>query len=307
MPMFGYALALFAQARGEAQPSWAEHLRPDVRTEFTKSCRFLAQALPRGGRPTVMPPFPGTAPTAEAEEAELEHEEEEALPDTWSAEEVLKRYAAGVRDFREAELQGVVLRGADLSGCDLTGADLSAADLTEADLTECNLGGAELRGAILQGAVLQRANLRGADLSLANLRSADLDGADLRGADLAGAVLRWARVLGTAYNSGTDFTGVDFSEVVFDAALGKEVQRRAARKEMFAGDFHATWRWPIVGLAVIAMTCTGGLGGGMLGALGDGFLCNAFGKGTLTMLGSLVGTVWFAKIAIRKLVWPGRR
>src|SRR5260370_31429983 len=134
MPMFGYALALCAQARGEAQPAWAEQLRPDVRTEFIKSCRFLAQASPRGGRPTSMPPFPRTAPPAEAVETELAPEEKEAPPDSWNAEEVLKRYAAGVRDVREAELQGVVLRGADLSGSDLADADLSGADLTDANL-----------------------------------------------------------------------------------------------------------------------------------------------------------------------------
>lgn len=43
MRMFGYALALFARARGEAAPDWAKILRLDVRTAFKQSMRFLDQ------------------------------------------------------------------------------------------------------------------------------------------------------------------------------------------------------------------------------------------------------------------------
>lgn len=34
MPMYGYALAVFAHLRGETKPKWARHLRPDVRAAF---------------------------------------------------------------------------------------------------------------------------------------------------------------------------------------------------------------------------------------------------------------------------------
>jgi hypothetical protein len=38
---FGYALALFAQARGESNPPWLRHVRPDVRAPLKQGLRFL--------------------------------------------------------------------------------------------------------------------------------------------------------------------------------------------------------------------------------------------------------------------------
>jgi hypothetical protein len=305
IPMYAYALALFTQARGEARPAWAKHLRPDVRAEFTKACRFLAQE-PSRARATSVPPFPRAAPPREQTQPEIEPEEEES-PFPWNAEEVLQRYAAGVRDFHDADLRGIDLRGANLSSADLSEAELSEADLTDANLTECNLSGAELRRATLRGAVLKKSNLRGADFSLADLTNAKFDCADLCGNNLSGAVLRWARVLEVAFDSSTQFTGVDFSEVVFDAALRKEVERRAARKERFAGDWHGPWRWLVVGVAVIATTCGGMLGGGMLGACLQAVVGHAFEKEALVVLSGTVGGAWLAWIGVRKLVWPKRR
>jgi hypothetical protein len=43
MPMYGYALALFAQARGEVDPVWAKDLRLDVGAAFKQGARFLAE------------------------------------------------------------------------------------------------------------------------------------------------------------------------------------------------------------------------------------------------------------------------
>ena len=58
--------------------------------------------------------------------------------------ELLKRYAAGERDFhgadlRRADLSGADLRRADLRWADLSGADLSGADLRRADLRRADL------------------------------------------------------------------------------------------------------------------------------------------------------------------------
>jgi hypothetical protein len=44
MPMYGYAFALFARARGEDHPRWARELRLDVRSAFKQGARFLAEA-----------------------------------------------------------------------------------------------------------------------------------------------------------------------------------------------------------------------------------------------------------------------
>src|SRR5262249_9744681 len=41
MPMYGYAFALFARARGEENPAWAREVRPDVLFAFKQGARFL--------------------------------------------------------------------------------------------------------------------------------------------------------------------------------------------------------------------------------------------------------------------------
>ncbi len=83
---------------------------------------------------------------------------------TLSAEELLKRYAAGERQFpdvilREGNLTGASLRSIVLSGSDLRGAKFRNANLIEADLERANLRGADLRGADLRGANLTQTEL----------------------------------------------------------------------------------------------------------------------------------------------------
>jgi hypothetical protein len=41
--MFAYALARFAHARGETNPAWARHIRPDVQAPMSQGLRYLAQ------------------------------------------------------------------------------------------------------------------------------------------------------------------------------------------------------------------------------------------------------------------------
>jgi hypothetical protein len=41
-PVFGYALAKFAEERAEDKPTWAKHLSPNVRSDFKNSKRWLA-------------------------------------------------------------------------------------------------------------------------------------------------------------------------------------------------------------------------------------------------------------------------
>lgn len=152
------------------------------------------------------------------------------------AEEILKRYAEGDRNFAaillcEANLSRVNLSHANfseailsitnLSGTNLSDADLSKAKLNVARLSGSNLTRANLNGAILNVANLIRADLRNAqlieatliraeliraDLSEANLSDANLSEADLREAtlrqtnleqvDLSGANLRGASLIG---------------------------------------------------------------------------------------------------------------
>lgn len=41
MPMLGYALALFATSRGEANPTWLKYLRTDIRSHFNQSMKLI--------------------------------------------------------------------------------------------------------------------------------------------------------------------------------------------------------------------------------------------------------------------------
>jgi uncharacterized protein YjbI with pentapeptide repeats len=125
-----------------------------------------------------------------------------------SAEELLRRYATGARDFAGADLRGADLRGADLHGADLRGADLHGADLSGADLSGADLSGADLPKANLTDANLSGARLSGASLTEAHLRGANLSGARLSGAVLTEAHLRGASLIGTDLSS-TDLRRAD--------------------------------------------------------------------------------------------------
>ena len=76
-----------------------------------------------------------------------------------NAAELLSAYAAGRRDFVDADLSGANLRWANLRWANLSGASLAGANLREADLAWASLRWANLSGADLQGANLR--NCRG--------------------------------------------------------------------------------------------------------------------------------------------------
>lgn len=95
------------------------------------------------------------------------------------SQELLKRYAAGDRNFagirfREMSLREVDLREIDLSWSEFIGVDLSGTNLSHANLI---------------GVKLLCVNLSKANLSYANLRWADLTGADCIGTDFSNANL----------------------------------------------------------------------------------------------------------------------
>jgi uncharacterized protein YjbI with pentapeptide repeats len=110
-----------------------------------------------------------------------------------SAEELLRRYAAGEREFARADLRNMHLSGVDLSNALLRGADLSGAHLDGVDLSGASLSGADLSGAHvnanLSRANLSDAKLRGTYLMSANLESANLSGAEVSGVYLSGTLL----------------------------------------------------------------------------------------------------------------------
>lgn len=91
-------------------------------------------------------------------------------------EELISRYRAGQRDFRNLNLIAANLRNVNLKG-----ANLSGANLTKANLTRTNLSYANLSDTVITGANLTEASLVKANLTNANLSDVDLKQADLRG------------------------------------------------------------------------------------------------------------------------------
>lgn len=132
--------------------------------------------------------------------------------------DLLKRYAAGERNFAGITTNGVETRsflcGADLSNIILSGAYLSRIRLEEVDFSGAKLVGTYLGGATLNRSDFSKADLTGAYLRRAvlasvNLRSANLTGANLSGATLSGADLTYARL------QETNLSQVDLSRIKF--------------------------------------------------------------------------------------------
>jgi uncharacterized protein YjbI with pentapeptide repeats len=131
--------------------------------------------------------------------------------------EILKNYAAGVRDFAAADLAEMNLTGATLSGANLSEANLSVANLSGANLSGANLSGAKLNVARLSGANLSQANLAHANLNVANLIRADLRKANLSQSMLIRAELIRAD-LSEANLIETNLSGADLREAALRQA-----------------------------------------------------------------------------------------
>ena len=118
-----------------------------------------------------------------------------------SVEELLEKYAAGERDFRNSTLRGADLTKAKLSFINLRGSDLLEADLRGANLRRANMIGVNLAKADLRGAKMRRANFETSNMTGANLERADLTGgAKFMEVDFTDASLR-----GALYDSYTKF------------------------------------------------------------------------------------------------------
>ncbi len=167
------------------------------------------------------------------------------------ANEFLKRYTTGERDFSEADLSKVNLKKANLSGAsfvganlseaklceaNLSGAELVMADLSGADLSKVDFSGADLSGVVLQGATLWEANLSGAklsevDLSGVELTGANLSGVNLREINLSRANLIQANLKGTILTR-TNFKGANLTKANLEQADLEGANLEEARLSM---------------------------------------------------------------------------
>jgi len=186
------------------------------------------------------------------------------------AEELLRRYQKGVRDFtgvkliqvslidavlheivlQDADLSRAVLRrikmvGAILKNANLSGANLIEADLTEADLTGADLGCMKLGGQAVHHLVgaavpistnLKRATLRRANLTHADLSRAVLEEACFDRANLTGAILVRVNAKGCSFVECT-FNKADLRWGMFDDAkfTGANLSRANLKRASLVG------------------------------------------------------------------------
>ena len=141
------------------------------------------------------------------EEAKIDDSTLENLEAVISAEEFLKRYNQGERDFTGVNLAGVNLSGKSLSHVNLSSANLSGAELFEANLSVANLSEANLCHANLHTANLSSANLGKAKFINANLSEVNLQCSNLSEANLSGINLSNVHSV-----SGANFTNANLSK-----------------------------------------------------------------------------------------------
>ena len=112
-----------------------------------------------------------------------------------SAEEVLKAYSSGRKDFGLKDMTMQDLQKADLSESkfhdsklirvNFQGADLNKTSFTSCDMRQAMLRNADLNRALFNTANLEDVDLRGANLSYVNFKDTKLKGANLCGANLS--------------------------------------------------------------------------------------------------------------------------
>lgn len=111
-----------------------------------------------------------------------------------TANDLLTRYEAGERDFRnialdEPRLSGCVLEGADFSGAFFSGGSLAGTSFQGSRFDRATIADADFRDTDFSGCSLRRAILRGEHrVGLGPVFSE----ADILGTDFYGSIFRWA-------------------------------------------------------------------------------------------------------------------
>ncbi len=107
--------------------------------------------------------------------------------------EILRRYAAGERDFRGLDIEDATdatsFRRAILDDADFSGACV-VADFEGASLRRCRFVGTNVKTCVFDRADLAGADFSNAPIDAATFRSARLDGADFTGASVHSRTLK---------------------------------------------------------------------------------------------------------------------
>jgi uncharacterized protein YjbI with pentapeptide repeats len=295
MQEFGYALALFAEARAEEKPEWAKSLRPDVFDAYQKSRVFIA----RSEEPESVSSA-DAADTNEPEDLLHDIDEEDIQPKAISREELASRLKNGERDFGELSFQQSNLSQLDLGGCRFVGADFNQADLTNTNLEGCDLQDAEMQEAKLLRTKLRGAILRGVDFTSASMNAADLTAADIRDADITDAVLEGANLTATLRDRTTNLAAADISRVICDVDLSGERLSGTSHSQAIMGRY-AKFADVVSLFFFICLAATiFGLAGGGIGTILDRMTGKAFIANVLSALGATLGGFMAVRILARR-------
>lgn len=118
-----------------------------------------------------------------------------ARPIKISADEILKSYASGRKDFGMKDMSMQDLQKAELSeskfhNSKLVRTNLQNADLSKNNFVNCDMRQAMLRNADLNKSIFKSCNMEGIDLRGANLRDCNFRNVKLKGANFCGANLK---------------------------------------------------------------------------------------------------------------------
>lgn len=247
-PQGVHSLSIYGRRQGTQLPTWVDKFdltMPDPPSlAGTAAGRPVSVGTSGAEVPVVSPPLVSSVPTTFEAQATAGPEvppSAEPRPDppppppaagrprSDDANWFLKRYAAGMRDFKggylahmnlqRVDLRGIDLRDATLRDVDLSHSALQEVDLRGARLQTVTLEGANLRRAVLSGGRLQKVNLCRAVLSEAVLNQCDLSKAQFTGASLAKASLAGAN-LTQADLTQADLQGANFKDaILYQACL----------------------------------------------------------------------------------------
>lgn len=119
---------------------------------------------------------------------------------------LLRKYAAGERNFTNLSFCTMYMKDADLRDINLSGSDLMGVDLSGTNFRNANLTGANLSATNLTDVNLTHANLRNVDLSGATCTRTDFSHACLVRSTLTAAIFNEANFYGVSIGVGDSIT-----------------------------------------------------------------------------------------------------
>ncbi len=183
-------------AANEPPSTLANRSRMGYSQRDTSSSRGDSRMSSRTGRTTSTSRYSRNAAQTSLSHASLNQiAKNPPKPAKISAEEVLKAYSSGRKDFGLKDMTMQDLQKADLSESkfhdsklirvNFQGADLNKTSFTSCDMRQAMLRNADLTRALFNAANLEDVDFRGANLSYVNFKDSKLKGANLCGANLS--------------------------------------------------------------------------------------------------------------------------